>query len=891
MDVPLLSELPEAVERTIFLALGKAELLACAELGHASLLRSARDNAYWKEHFEKQLRGSLRDVVDGACGRLTYFKRFISTRHLETFRRPPVLTIEGSAPAPLIYVVPSVRHGNTELVLLSLAGDSAAAPRIVLQEVVGGKELVNEELVPQVSQSRIAAAEVVHGGTGATACDSGSLNVKTIAREKRRAKPGKRHSGISAIHATGVENSDNMVVGMTPASAKCPSLQERAITAVERIQGGALFALACEASPPLAGSHQAPVSGVSTIAVRTFFADKWGDAYRGRFVISTALPCPVEWQPMFPAHSDESPVVEEGASRCTQRVLSCAVFGGGRYVAAGIAQLGTLVWDLAGDVGATPLNSALVAQSDLHARRRESKGSCFLCGQSGHWARSCLARSSCNEPTDGGPVAASSDVPSSPASSGFLESCPVLGPQPARVAADLGSVVAVSGVLVPEAVRTSVLAGYTPLVLSASSDILVGDEGGADGGDADQTRFVRRFTIDLSATPPKAALGPIRSLHVVDPGEAVASDRAGSRRLLIWVVRERGISVFSAAADTVDNVGDQRFRHCVMGARALDVDVSAVLPVPHPSGLLCGMSDGRVLHFRAHFEVGCVSAGTSASPSIDRGLVVTDGGSGVAFDSSEAVAIIKCRVLGSGATSKSAAVACLAADMRLPIVLSGGTDGSVKIWDSTSWQCLRTLRFFGQGAIASLVLLVCAPLRGIVVVMEKEPRMRLVWFGCKPALRARLPSGKSLAGSEQTAKKLYVENPGKASTCEDWRGVVANSRKKDIGYGAPEYQHRGASRKERRDLAARVKPQGRESIGIVGSSGGRSAPLFESVDAAVWNTGTTQIAHGPIAHMGQAVGTANLDAYVRGYCDDEGYEDYDEYLDDADQVAWQFHAR
>merc|ERR1712151_666225 len=114
---------------------------------------------------------------------------------------------------------------------------------------------------------------------------------------------------------------------------------------------------------------------------------------------------------------------------------------------------------------------------------------------------------------------------------------------------------------------------------------------------------------------------------------------------------------------------------------------------------------------------------------------------------------------------------------------------------------------------------------------------------------------------------------GKASTCTDWRGTVANTRKAASAYGSATYNHRGTHRKERRDLAARVKVTQTAGVGDIGFVGNHSAPLFRAGDDALQSAGTPQAAE---------------DAWRESYYADEDYDHYDyddEYQDYADYRA------
>lgn len=234
-----------------------------------------------------------------------------------------------------------------------------------------------------------------------------------------------------------------------------------------------------------------------------------------------------------------------------------------------------------------------------------------------------------------------------------------------------------------------------------------------------------------------------------------------------------------------------------MCARSSEHLLTVAVAISQPqTGILVGSAAGHALHFKTK-NAGGSKDGASAT---NTGAAVGGTRDGDALRN-QAGTTVKCRAFGTP-SKVAAAVTCLTADRRLPVFVSGSTDGSVRIWDLTSWQCLRTLRFFGQGSVTALTLLVCAPLRGIAVAMQKEPRLRVAWFGAAPA---------ATATAAVTKRQQYCENPGKASTSQDWRGTVANTRKVDTDYAAAEFRHRGTQRKERRDLAARVKDQGRSS--------------------------------------------------------------------------------
>eukprot|EP00931_Biecheleriopsis_adriatica_P000426 TRINITY_DN100455_c0_g1_i1.p1 TRINITY_DN100455_c0_g1~~TRINITY_DN100455_c0_g1_i1.p1 ORF type:complete len:365 (-),score=73.25 TRINITY_DN100455_c0_g1_i1:42-1136(-) len=348
----------------------------------------------------------------------------------------------------------------------------------------------------------------------------------------------------------------------------------------------------------------------------------------------------------------------------------------------------------------------------------------------------------------------------------------------------------------------------------------------------------RLFRLEISALG--ASMGLCTSICA---SEASASGISCDAKLLIWATFDTGVALLAAAWDE-----DTEERQTSPGlvdsyVRCAEGTLSSWLHINCPWGLLCGAADGRVLLFRPKLE----ASGSKLS--------------------------IRCKAILNSSSKGGSVVSSLAADARLPILVSGHADGSVKIWDSTSWQCLRTIRYSGEGAVTAVAVLACAPFRGLAIATAREPHLRMAWFGRVPALISGRGHGTKNAAADAKTKR-HLENPGKASTSADWRGVVPNTRKADSGYSAAEYRHRGVQRKERRDLAARVKVAG-SGVGAVGSSGGRSAPLFQSADESSLPGLFAGRAPAPAAEGGGQDRWWETEEYDEDYEYDDYYDEYD----------------
>lgn len=845
-SVGLLS-LPEAVERCVLLFFGEAELLRTSELGSYGFCKAAHEDTYWRRHFERRLKGAAKEaseaeVVPGDA--LTYFARAVRRSHLEAFRRPPASQSERLLPSRSVRLIPASRHGGCEPVMLVLSTDfrvslhnadgeemaadvfgraSGCSPRMASITMQGFDDEGGSDafLLPEPAAALLPDENTPPLQAGvATNQTRGIVETKKQGRKKKNKGAG----AAGPADQTSPIGSPSLPLLLAP-------LPDQVLCAAEAVKGGALFAVS-------SGGLD------NTAAIRVVRADKWGDIHRGSFLTEVGLP--------WPQASPDTPTDHANT------VTSCQFLGDGRWVAAGTSRMGTLLWDLQGAFGIL-LSSA--GSGPQGAKRKEGRGPCFKCGESGHWAKSCPNEGRLNgtlapSSTLAGTQAAAPSPKPSPKLSPMLESglqkpqSPLLGPAesfaPLTMAPQLGEVVAVDGLLLDTGL----------LIISASATALCGNLlslGEAPDEEAWTLSQVLSLKVGTDAAGPQEALGPVAFICALQ-GEPLPTGPSTH----IWSQCQSGVAltVWSSASALSGRASD-----LVHSSKSLEGNVTSSLPVTKPKGMLCGMQDGRVLLLRAKHEAIAAQAAMGSAPGCDGG----------------APNCLRVKVLGGG-TGKSAQVTCLAADAQLPIFLSGSADGSVKIWDSSTWQCLRTLRYFNEGAITALALCPCAPFRAVASTTEREGKLRLAWFGRKPELSAQAKTGSRQADGK--AKKQYFENPGKASISEDWRGVVANSRKKDIGYGAAEFRHRGTQRKERRDLAARVKVDC-PGHGSVGSSGGLTAPLFESVDVAVMRTGSTQVAHGPVARVGQAQSSAVSTAWwAEGYDeygDDAGdYDDYDE---------------
>mmetsp|Transcript_47944 Transcript_47944/g.113978 ORF Transcript_47944/g.113978 Transcript_47944/m.113978 type:complete len:780 (+) Transcript_47944:131-2470(+) len=525
--------------------------------------------------------------------------------------------------------------------------------------------------------------------------------------------------------------------------------------------------------------------------LNAFRVDKWGDVYRKAFLSKLSLSAPKG----APSNVLNEGIVapESPLGQAAEEVLCCSNFGDGAYIVAGTSTNGTYLWDVR-EVSGT----AIQCQTEHRQAARKQGKPCLTCGQLGHWASTC-------------PLAASSKKKKKPSRYGIERSAAdeEQKPQdavPAVFAKDIGPVTSVAGL-------TLAHRGLL-VVCSASACRIVCDIGSAGSEIEAATNWTR---IQSAEVPPHIS----SVMEIVHPLTSMRVYADNSDRVHCWLATEQGLLVAGALSPSSPGKEPSEKMGLDPAIKTFSHGVSATLLLQRPAGLLCGTDAGRIVHWHLGKAERSTSVGFVTSSS-------------------------------STATSSSKStvrITCLSHDPRLPIVLSGGADGSVKIWDFTSLTCIRTLPFFGQGPVACVAVLVHAPARGLVACLAGQaPRLQVAWFGENWAVKG----SQGQVGEAGAAGRQYAENPGKASTCEDWRGVRPNSRKTDLGYGGGDYQHRGAQRKERRDLGARVKRE-------------------------VWQPTAETRGSGAYAALAQAQASGRYEQYDE--YEDYDYDDYYEYED------------